>query len=84
LAAIDFVDFMQLSQDTGVIEIVAPDNLVGKSLAEAAIRQEYGLAVVAIKRGENDVVISPGASEVIQADDILVVLGRTSDCERLR
>ena len=84
LAAIDFVDFLELSHDTGVIEIVAPENLVGQSLVEAAIRQHYGLAVIAIKRGENDVIISPGANEVIQANDILVVLGRTVDCERLR
>lgn len=84
LAAIDFVDFMELSQDTGVVEIVAPEHLVGHSLKESAIRQRYGLAVVAIKRGNNEVVVSPGANEVIQENDILVVLGRTADCERLR
>lgn len=84
LAAIDFVDFLQLSQDKGVVEIVAPDYLVGQSLREAEIRQRYRLAVVAIKRGENDVIISPSAGEVIQAGDILVVLGRTADCEKLR
>ncbi len=84
LASIDFVDFMELSHDTGVIEILAPDQLLGKSLREAEIRHRYGLAVVAIKRGLNEVIISPQADEVIQAGDLLVVLGRTEDCERLR
>jgi len=84
LAAIDFVDFMELSQDTGVVEMVTPEHLVGQSLKEAQIRQEYRLAVVAIKRGENEVIISPGADEVIQKGDILVVLGKTADCEKLR
>ncbi len=84
LAAIDFVDFLELSQDTGGVEIVTPDYLVGQSLKQAEIRQRYGLAVVAIKRNSDEVVVSPGADEVIQADDILVVLGRTIDCERLR
>ncbi len=84
LASIDFVDFMELSHDTGVVEIIAPDHLVGLSLKDAEIRQRYGLAVVAIKRGETEVIISPLATEVFQADDILVVLGRTKDCEKLR
>lgn len=84
LAAIDFVDFMELSQDTGVVEIIAPGYLVGKSLKEAEIRQEFGVAVVAIKRDDQEVVISPSADEIIRQDDILVILGRTADCEKLR
>ena len=83
LAAIDFVDFLELSRDTGVVEIVTPDFLVGKSIREAEIRQRYGLAVVAIKRGD-DVIVSPSADETIREGDILVVLGRTQDCEKLR
>ena len=83
LAAINFVDFLELSQDTGVVEIVTPANLVGRSLKEAKIRQQFGLAVVAIKRGE-EVLVSPPADEKIKANDILVVLGRTEDCEKLR
>jgi trk system potassium uptake protein TrkA len=83
LAAIDFVDFLELSDDKGVVEIVTPDHLVGKSLKEAEIRQQYGLAVVAIRRGD-DVIISPRAEQVIHENDILVVLGRIANCERLR
>jgi trk system potassium uptake protein TrkA len=83
LAAIDFVDFMELGEDKGVVEIIAPERVVGKSLREADIRQQYNLAVVAIRRGE-DVIISPTADEVIQANDILVVLGRIDNCEKFR
>ncbi len=83
LSRIDFVDFLELGEDKGVVEIVTPDFLVGKSLREAEIRQQYGLAVIAIRRAE-DVVISPRAEEVIQENDILVVLGRIANCEKLR
>ena len=83
LSGIDFVDFLELGEDKGVVEIITPDFLVGKSLREAEIRQQYGLAVVAIRR-EHDVVISPRADEVIQKNDILVVLGRIANCEKLR
>jgi trk system potassium uptake protein TrkA len=83
LSGIDFVDFLELGEEKGVVEIVTPDYLVGKSLKEAEIRQQYGLAVIAIRR-KDDVVISPRAEEVIQPNDILVVLGRIANCEKLR
>jgi len=83
LAAINFVDFLELGEDKGVVEIVAPSYLVGKSLRESNIRQRYGLAVIAIRRSE-EAIISPIADEVIQQDDILVVLGRIDSCEKLR
>ena len=75
--------FLELGEEKGVVEIVTPDYLVGKSLKEAEIRQQYGLAVIAIRR-KDDVVISPRAEEVIQPNDILVVLGRIANCEKLR
>lgn len=83
LSAIDFVDYMELNEDNGVVEIVAPRRLIGKSLKDAEIRQNYGVAVVAIRR-EGDVIISPHAGEIIKENDILVVLGRIADCEKLR
>jgi trk system potassium uptake protein TrkA len=83
LSSIDFVDFLELGGDKGVVEIVTPDYLVHKSLKESQIRQRYGLAVIAIRRG-NDVIISPRAEEIIQQGDILVVLGRIANCEKLR
>jgi trk system potassium uptake protein TrkA len=82
LAAINFVDFLELGEDKGVVEIVAPNYLLGKSLRESEIRQRYGLAVIAIRRND-EAIISPQAEEIIQQDDILVVLGRIANCEKL-
>jgi trk system potassium uptake protein TrkA len=83
LASVNFVDFLELSDDTGVFEVVSPSSLVGKSLKEGDIRQQYGIVVIAIRR-EEEAIISPRAEEVIQEGDILVILGRTVDCERFR
>ncbi len=83
LSSIDFVDFMELTNDTGIVEIMAPKYVVGKSLKESHIRQKFNLTVVAIRR-HGEVIVSPRAEEVIQDNDLLVVLGRTVDCEKLR
>jgi trk system potassium uptake protein TrkA len=83
LAAVDFVDFMDLSHDTGVVEIIAPPKFIGASLRDTQIGKQYGLTVVAIRRNE-EVIISPRAEEMIQERDILVVLGQTAACQKLR
>jgi trk system potassium uptake protein TrkA len=83
LSAIDFVDFLELGKDKGVVEIHAPRHLAGQSLRDIGFRQVYGLVVVAIRR-DGDVIISPLADEVIKENDILVVLGDIKNCEKLR
>jgi trk system potassium uptake protein TrkA len=83
LAVIDFVDFLELGQDKGVVEVVTPPYLVGKSLKDSDIRRRYDLAIIAIRR-KTEVIVSPKAEEIIQEEDILVVLGRIANCEKLR
>lgn len=82
LASINFVDYMELGQDQGIVELIAPEHLVGRSLKEMQIRQKYGVTIMAIRRG-TDIIVSPQAGEVIQPQDILVILGRVADIEKL-
>ncbi|MFO7152879.1 MAG: TrkA C-terminal domain-containing protein [Bacillota bacterium] len=46
------------------------------------MRKRHGINVMAIKRGE-DVVVSPGAEDLIKKGDILVVVGQNKDIEKL-
>ncbi len=83
LAAVDFVDYMELTEDTGVFETVVSDSLVGQSIKEADIRRRYGVNIVAIRR-DDELLVSPDPNELFREDDILVILGKTANCERLR
>lgn len=58
----------------GQIAVAEGSTLIGKTLVEAALRQQFGVQVVAIQRG-NDVVANPGAQHAIQAGDVLLVVG---------
>ncbi|MGB9803711.1 MAG: potassium channel family protein [Desulfofundulus sp.] len=80
LVSKNIVDQINLSPDYSIIELVAPPEFVGKTLQESAMRREYGVTVLAIRRGE-EIIISPGARQVINEGDILVALGRN---EKLR
>ena len=50
--------------------------VVGQTLAESNIRRKYRVNVVGIQRGEKQFT-APTASELIKAEDILVVVGST-------
>ncbi|QGA84324.1 cation:proton antiporter regulatory subunit [Halomicrobium sp. LC1Hm] len=48
--------------------------IVGETLAESNLREEIGVSVVAIQRGEATIA-NPEATETVRAGDTLVVLG---------
>lgn len=75
------IDYIELSPDYNIYELATPDPFVGQSLAQAQLRATYHINVIAIKRAGH-VIISPGAAEVIQANDILVVIGHNNDLNR--
>ena len=82
--AIDhLVDYLEVGNDVGVVEILAPPSTWEHSLFELSLRQRYGLTVIAVRRGD-DLIVSPSAGFQIKEEDIVVVLGRMEDAERLR
>jgi trk system potassium uptake protein len=75
------LDYLELSDQHSIVEIVASDNLDGHSLIDLDIRAKYGINIVAIKR-QDDILVSPQASEVIRKGDILIVIGADLDINR--
>ena len=68
------LDYIELSQDYGILEVPAPKNWVGKSLKELNVRAKMGVNIIAV-RSENKVNVSPSADYRIQDGDLMVVLG---------
>lgn len=80
LVSKNILDQINISPDYSIIELVTPDEFAGKTLGEGEIRGKYGVTVLAIRRG-NEVIISPGAKQMVREGDVLVVVGRN---EKLR
>lgn len=59
--------------------VTADADIVGQTLAESAIRDRFGVSVVAIQR-DNEVVPSPGPDAMIEDGDTLVVIGDKEGC----
>ncbi|AHK48983.1 potassium transporter Trk [Bacillus velezensis TrigoCor1448] len=75
------LDYLELSDEHSIVEIVANSRLAGNTLLDLDIRAKYGINIVAIKR-EKEVIVSPLATEMIQKEDILIVIGALTDISR--
>jgi len=78
LASESIVDFINLSAEFSIVEMITPQEFINKTLVENNIRKQYKVNIIAIKRGR-DIIVAPGPDEKIINDDILVVLGKNKD-----
>ncbi|NMH72662.1 TrkA family potassium uptake protein [Sutcliffiella horikoshii] len=75
------LDYLELSDEHSIVEIVASRRLDGNTLIDLDIRAKYGINIVAIKRGR-DIIVSPQATDPIKQGDILIVIGADTDITR--
>ncbi len=82
LVSSNILDFIELSPDYSILEITAIEQWINKSLKELRLPTNYGINVMAIKRG-SDINVSPYADDIILRGDVLVVIGNTIDIEKI-
>ncbi|HDD35443.1 MAG TPA: TrkA family potassium uptake protein, partial [Candidatus Desulfofervidus auxilii] len=76
LDAPNLIDYLPLSQDYEVIEIMAPKTFIDKTLGELDLRRRYKVQVIAIREadtGQVHVLVSPDL--IIKEGDVLTILG---------
>jgi len=83
IASSNVLDYLELSDEHSIVEIIANKKIDGHSLIELDIRAKFGLNIVAIKRGK-EVIVSPRATENIQSGDILIVIGHDDEVNRFK
>ena len=75
------LDYIEFEDDFAMAKTNPPADIIGKRLADSAVRSRYGLTVVAIKRpGEGFTYAT--ADTIVQAGDTIIVAGRTRQTER--
>ncbi|MEO0184526.1 MAG: TrkA family potassium uptake protein [candidate division WOR-3 bacterium] len=95
LASPKIFDYIELSTEYGILEIVAPRKFCDKTLIELKLREKFGVSVMAIKRKmpytkpdgspdfKEEIVIGPGGSDEILQGDVLVLLGKYKDLNKI-
>lgn len=83
LASHNVLDYIELSDDYGIVEIPAPKSWSGKSLIELNVRAKLGVNILAIKC-EGKITVSPAADHRIEQNDVIVALGDTAALKALQ
>lgn len=81
LVSNNVLDYLELSDEHSIVEIIANERVSGHTLIDLDIRAKYGINIVAIKR-RDEILVSPQATEKIQYNDILIVIGADIDINR--
>lgn len=77
LSSYNVLDYIELSEDYGIIDVPAPAVWHNKSLMDLNVRAKLGVNILAVKR-EGKITVSPSADFCVLQGDVLVVLGDVS------
>lgn len=84
---VDFIDIATVDSKLGLMmeeaQVQPESDLVGKNLIESRLRKDFGVIIVAIKKSSGNMVFNPMPKEVLDAGDVLVVLGKRDDLKRM-
>jgi trk system potassium uptake protein TrkA len=79
------LDYIPLSEDYTISEIVPPASFYGKSIGDLHLRAKFHVEVIAVKEMLPDRIrMVPRADFVIKDSDILVIIGKTADVEKIK
>lgn len=82
LASGSIVDFIDLSEDYSIVEMLTKEKWVGKTLQELRLPNKYGFNVIAIKRSDK-IIISPKAEQEILLNDVLIIVGKIEEIKKI-
>lgn len=72
------LDYLELGGEYSVVEYLANEKMINRSILELDIRAEYGISIMAIKR-DDAIIVSPDPAVKILAGDVLISIGDDDD-----
>jgi len=91
----DILDRVPITREISFAEVWAPETFIGKKLEELDLPGKMRLTVSAVKRSEisvdeegnpvnKELIVFPSGSTVLAGGDILLVVGKDEDIDRMR
>ncbi len=84
---VDFLDQTMMNSQLGLRmeeAVVYPtSSLVGSSLIDSRLRQNFGVIVIAIKQSSGKMIFNPDADQILSSGDVIVVIGKKEDLNRM-
>lgn len=85
IIAPNVLDFLSLSDGYVISEVAPPESFIGKTFSDLHLRSRFKVTVLAIRDALTDHVrMVPAASFIIKDSDVLIVIGREEDVQKLK
>jgi trk system potassium uptake protein len=79
------LDYIPLSEDYTISELAPPASFYGKTIGDLHLRRKYHIEVIAVKEVLPDRInMVPRADFVIKDSDVLVVIGKEDDIQKIK
>jgi len=82
LVSSNILDYIDISPEYGIMEIVVGQKFSNKTLGELHLRDKFGITVMVIK-SEEKILVAPGANDEVHIGDILVAVGKNSALQKI-
>lgn len=84
LSSSNVINFIELSDDFGIVELDAPKSWQGKAIRALDVRAKYHVNIIAIRKVNSaELLVAPGGDYVVEPKDIVVTLGRNDHINAL-
>ncbi|WP_017470437.1 potassium channel family protein [Amphibacillus jilinensis] len=77
------LDYIELSDEYSIVEIKAPDKMVGRSITTIDLRGKYGISLLGIKY-DGQIDINPSPDYQLSEGNILIIIGSNKDIARFK
>ncbi len=85
LSSSSVLNFIEFSEDYGIVELASPKSWHGKTIRELDVRNAFHVNIIAIRKAARPgtLNVAPGGNCVLEAGDNVVAVGRSEDINRL-
>lgn len=84
---IDFIDIATMDDKLGLrmeeARVSAKSRYLGQTLVGSNLRKDYGVIIVLIKKSNGEMKFNPQPDEILEANDVIVMLGKRDDLEKI-
>ncbi len=79
------IDFLPIDPEYSFLEISSPESLIDRQLMDVDLRRRYGIWIVGVKDAmSGKLTMFPDGQFVFKADQMLLVVGKSADLDKLR
>ena len=85
LSSSSVLNFIEFSEDYGIVELAVPKTWRGKTIRELDVRNAFHVNIIAVRKADSPraLNVAPGANCTLEAGDNVVAVGRSEDINRL-